>query len=133
MRVSFYVLDREDRITQTTDPALEPLVGESIWGQSIREAASAASLEPLVGPAFSEARETGVEGDVTAFYAGRLAHWRVVPVDDTLEVHETVLLELDLTTLGTLTRSLERIERELAGRACGRPGRRSRGSLRALP
>ena len=71
--------------------------------------------------------------EAVIFYAGRLKRLLAIPGGDGLAVHIENLVELDVTSLGTLTRSLQELDAVLADRACGRPDRRSHASLRALP
>lgn len=89
--------------------------------------------EPLLDPGFDEARRTGSEVELPVSYRGRAERLRAVPAGDTLAVHVERLAELDVTTLGTLTESLRRIEAELAGPVSERRGPRALSSLRALP
>jgi hypothetical protein len=126
---SVYVLDGDDLITQVSGPIrdrLGPYVGHSLWEASPH-------ARELFEPYFAEARETGREVEFTAIYSGRVARRRVVPSGLALTVHLTPLAGLDVTTLATLNASLREIEDGLADRAFERPGRRSPGSLRALP
>lgn len=126
---SSYVLDARDRITGVTgslEPTLRHALGHSIWETS-------PDAEVLFKSHFDRARRTGQEVEFTEFFRGYLAHRRVVPAGETLTVYVTPVRELDVTTLGTLAKSLEQIEAELAARASGPPGRRAHESLRALP
>jgi hypothetical protein len=125
----YYVLDGDDRITSVVGnlrATLGPFVGHSVWEASPR-------AEPLFAPHFSRARETGEVVEFVSFYSRRLTNRRIVPTGETLTVHLTVLRELDVRTLETLTESLRAIEDELADRASGPPGRRALASLQALP
>lgn len=129
MKDTYYVIDAEDRITRvagTLRRALSQFVGHSVW-EALPEA------EPLLSTHFARARETREEVEFDAFYGGQLARRRIVPAGDSLTVYVTVLQELDVRTLATLSASLQAIEAELAGRESGRPDRRAPGSLQALP
>jgi hypothetical protein len=129
MTDSVYVLDAHDRITHVSGPLhakLGPYVGASFWETSPH-------ARELFEQYFTAARTTGLEVEFTALYAGYVARRRIVPSGDALTVHVTPLSALEVRTLATLTESLREIEAELAGRASGQPGRRSRGSLLALP
>jgi hypothetical protein len=87
----------------------------------------------IYGPCFDEARSSGQPVESVVFYSGQVKRLTVIPAADGLAVHVERLAELDVTSLGTLTRSLLQIEAALAGRASGRHDRRAPGSLRALP
>jgi hypothetical protein len=125
----YLVLDEGDRIVYVS-PSLRH--GFGAWVGHV-------AWEPLpgardvYGPCFEEARETGRAAEAVGFYAGRLTRLTAIPAADGLAVHFEHLVELDVTSLGTLTRSLERIEVELAGRGFAPPGRRAPASLQALP
>lgn len=126
---SVYTLDADDRITQVSGPIHERLgryVGHSFWEASPH-------ARELFERYFTEARETGAEVEFTALYSGYVARRRIVPSGRALTIHVTSLDGLDVRTLATLSGSLRAIEGELAGRESARPGRRSRGSLQALP
>jgi len=67
------------------------------------------------------------------FYAGRPKRLVAIPGVDGLALHIENLVELDVTSLGTLTQGLQRLDGVLADRAFERHGRRSHASVRALP
>jgi hypothetical protein len=126
---AYVVLDANDRVIQVGEglrDQLSPFLGHVLW-EHIPDA------EPLFGPGFDKARETGDEVEFPVFYRGRAKRLRAVPAGDTLAVHIERLADLDVTTLGTLKESLRRIEAELAGPAYGRLDPRAPSSLRALP
>ena len=75
----------------------------------------------VYGPAFDEARSSGEPVEATVFYAGRVKRLTAIPGADGLAVHFEQLAELDVTSLATLTASLERIEAALAARERARP------------
>lgn len=126
---TYVVLDAEDRLTYVSAPLhdeLEHWLGHVLWDHL-------PGAREIYGPAFAEARASGEPVDAVVFYSGRVKRLTVIPAADGLAVHVEQLEALDLTTLGTLKQSLERVERVLADPAYARPGRRSHGSLRALP
>jgi hypothetical protein len=126
---AYVVLDDEDRIVHVSLPYHDTRgrgVGHVFWDHL-------PSAREVYEPHFAEARSTGLPVEALVFYAGRLKRLLVIPGRDGLAVHVENLVELDVTSLETLTRSLAQVDAELAGRASARPDRRSRGSLRALP
>ena len=126
---AYTVLDDDDRIVHLSAPYHDTRgrgVGHVFWD-------SLPHAREVYEPHFAEARATGRPVDAVVFYAGRLKRLLVIPGRDGLAVHVENLVELDVTSLETLTRSLAQVDAVLADRASGRPDRRSRGSLRALP
>jgi hypothetical protein len=126
---AYFVLDDDDRVVHVsrefhTTRGLG--VGHVFWDHL------PGALE-VYGPHFAKARETGEPVEATIYYAGRLKRLLVIPGGDGLAVHVENLVELDVTSLATLTRSLEQLLAALADRASARPDRRSRASLQALP
>jgi hypothetical protein len=126
---TYVVLDSEDRIAHVSAPlhgTLGRWLGHILWEHL-------PGAKEIYGPAFEEARASGEPVVAVVFYGGRLKRFTLIPARDALAVHVEALEALDVTTLGTLMRSLERVESALAAPECARPDRRSRGSLRALP
>lgn len=126
---AYIVLDDDDRIVHVSLPLHDTLgrwLGHVLWDHL-------PGAREIYGPQFDAARSTGETVVAVVFYSGRVKRLTVIPAEDGLAVHVERLAELDVTTLGTLMRSLERIESELAARGPARPDRRSPGSLRALP
>ena len=124
-----YIIDGDDRIVTVVghfEDTLGPFLGHSLWEVSPQ-------ADRLFAPHFAQARRTGREVEFTSFYAGRLARRRVVPTGQTLTVYVTLLEELDVRTLGTLSESLLRVEAELAVRASEQLDQRAPASLQALP
>ena len=126
---AYVVLDDADRIVHVSRPYHDTRgrgVGHVFWDHLPR-------AREVYEPHFAEARSTGLPVEAVVFYAGRLKRLLVIPGGDGLAVHVENLVELDVTSLETLTRSLAQVDAALADRASARPDRRSRGSLRALP
>jgi len=126
---AYFVLDDDDRIVHVSREFRDTRgrgVGHVFWDHLPR-------AEEIYGPHFAEARATGRPVEATIFYAGRLKRLLVIPGGDGLAVHVENLVELDVTSLATLTRSLEQLDAVLVGRASEQHDRRSRASLRALP
>ncbi len=125
----YVVLDGDDRIEYVAAGLHEPLgrwLGHVLWDLL------PASRE-VYGPVFDAARASGERVDAVVFYAGRAKRLTVLPAADGLAVHIEVLAALDVTSLGTLRRSLERIESALAAPASAPHDPPARASLRALP
>lgn len=125
----YVVLDDEDRIIYVSGPLQESLgrwLGHVLWDHL-------PGAREVYEPSFDEARASGEPVSRVVFYSGRLKRITVAPAADGLAVHVERIAELDITSLGTLTQSLEQIERELAARGYEQPGRRSHASLQALP
>jgi hypothetical protein len=125
---SRYIIDGDDRIVTVVghfEDILGPFLGHSLWEVSPQ-------AEGLFASHFAKARRTGLAVEFTSFYAGKLATRRVDPTGPMLTVYVTPLQELDITTLATLSESLHRVERELAGRESERLDRRAHASLQAL-
>jgi hypothetical protein len=126
---TYVVLDDDDRIGHVSAPFHDTMghwLGHVLWDHL-------PGAREVYGPHFEDARRTQLPVVALVFYAGRVKRLTIIPAADGLAVHVERLEALDLTTLGTLTRSLERIERVLADPACAQPDRRSPASLRALP
>lgn len=126
---AYFVLDDDDRIVHVSREFRDTRgrgVGHVLWDHLPR-------AEAIYGPHFAEARATGQPVEATIFYAGRLKRLLVIPGGDGLAVHVENLVEVDVTSLATLTRSLEQLDAALAGRAFEPLDRRSHASLQALP
>jgi hypothetical protein len=126
---TYLVLDDDDRIVYVS-PTLRhgfgTWVGHVVWEHL-------PGARDVYGPCFEEARDSARAAEAVGFYAGRLTRLTAIPAADGLAVHLEHLVERDVTSLGTLTRSLERIEAELDGRGFVPPDRRAPASLQALP
>lgn len=126
---TYVVLDDDDRVSSVS-PRLHDDVGHwlghVLWDHLPR-------AREVCGPLLDEARASGKPVESVVFYSGRVERLTVIPASDGLAVHVECLAELDVTTLGTLTQSLRRVEAALAGRASERPDRRLPVSPRALP
>jgi PAS fold len=126
---AYFVLDDDDRVVYVS-PAFHDTrgrgVGHVFWDHLPR-------AREIYGPHFDEARTTGRPVEALIFYAGRLKRLLAIPGGDGLAVHVENLVELDVTSLATLTRSLKELDAVLADRASEPRGRRSHASLRALP
>jgi hypothetical protein len=126
---TYVVLDDDDRIVHVSAPfhdAMGHWLGHVLWDHL-------PGAREVYGPHFEDARHTQEPVVAVVFYTGRVKRLTIIPAADGLAVHVERLEALDVTTLGTLMRSLERIERVLAGPACAQPDPRSPASLRALP
>ena len=126
---AYFVLDDDDRILHVSKAFHDTRgrgVGHVFWDHLPR-------AREVYGPHFDEARTTGRPVEATIFYSGRLKRLLVLPGGDGLAVHVENLAELDVTSLATLTRSLERLDAALADRGYARRDRRSLASLQALP
>jgi hypothetical protein len=126
---AYFVLDDHDRVVHLSREFHDTRgrgVGHVIWDHLPR-------AREIYGPFFAEARATGRPVETTIFYAGRLKRLLAIPGGDGLAVHVENLAELDVTSLATLTRSLERLDAVLADRASEPHDRRSHVSLQALP
>lgn len=126
---SYVVLDHDDRIVRVGPDLYDrfgPFVGQVIW-QRIPGA------EPLYGPYFDEARETGLPVETTVFYAAELKRLRATPSSGELTVHIDPIRGLDVRTLESLAESLRTMERELAARASGPPDPPALASPQARP
>jgi hypothetical protein len=126
---TYVVLDDDDRLVHVSAPlhdAFGNWLGHVLWDHL-------PAAREVYGPYFDDARASGEPVVAVVFYAGRVKRLTVIPADDGLAVHIERLETLDLTSLGTLMRSLERIERALADPGSARPDRPEHASLRALP
>jgi hypothetical protein len=126
---AYVVLDDDDRVIHLSPPFHDTRgrgVGHIFWDHL-------PGAREIYGPHLAEARDTGRPVEAVIFYAGRLKRLLAIPGTDGLALHVENLVELDVTSLGTLTRSLQQLDVELAGRASGLHDQRSRASLRALP
>ncbi len=126
---AYVVLDEDDVIVHVSQPFRDTRgrgVGHVFWDHLPH-------AREVYGQHLDEARATGRPVEALIFYAGRLKRLLAIPGGDGLAVHIENLVELDVTSLATLTRSLEQLDAVLADRASGRPDRRSHVFLRALP
>jgi hypothetical protein len=126
---AYFVLDDDDRVLHVSlefHDTRGHSVGHVLWDHL-------PCARAVYEPHFTEARATGRPVEAVIFYAGRLKRLLVIPGGDGLAVHVENVAELDVTTLGTLTRSLERIASALADPASVRPDSPARASLQALP
>jgi hypothetical protein len=126
---AYFVLDDDDRVVHLSREFHDTRgrgVGYVFWDHLPR-------AREVYGPPFAEARATGRPVETTIFYAGRLKRLLAIPGGDGLAVHVENLAELDVTSLGTLTRSLEQLDAVLADRASAPHDRQSHASLQALP
>ena len=126
---AYFVLDDDDRVVYVSLEFHDTRgrgVGHVLWDHLPR-------AREVYEPHFSEARATGKPVEALIFYAGRLKRLLVIAGGDGLAVHVENLAELDVTNLGTLRLSLERIERALAGRGSAQLDSRARASLQVLP
>jgi hypothetical protein len=126
---AYVVLDDDDRITHVSPPLQSDLgrwMGHVLWDHL-------PGAKEIYGPSFDEARASGLPVEAIVFYSGRIKRLTVIPATDGLAVHVERLAELDVTSLGTLMRSLERIEVLLGARASVPHDRRAHASLRSLP
>jgi hypothetical protein len=126
---TYIVLDDDDRIVSVSPSlhgGLGHWLGHVLWDHlpGAREVCS---------PCFEEARASGQPIESVVFYSGRVERLRAIPASDGLAVHVERLAELDITTLGTLAKTLVQVEAALAARVPEQPDPRSRASLRALP
>ena len=126
---TYVVLDDDDRIVSVSPRLHSGLAhwsGHVVWDHL-------PGARDVCAPCFEEARATGQPVEAVVFYSGRVERLTAIPASDGLAVHVERLAELDVTTLGTLRRSLAQVEAALARRGSAQPDRRSRASLRALP
>jgi hypothetical protein len=126
---AYFVLDDDDRVLYVSLEFHDTRgrgVGHVLWDHLPR-------AREVYESHFSEARATGKPVEALIFYAGRLKRLLVIAGGDGLAVHVENLAELDVTNLGTLRLSLERIERALAGRGSAQLDSRARASLQVLP
>lgn len=126
---AYVVLDDDDRITHVSAHLHDELgrwIGHVLWDHL-------PGAREVYGPCFDEARSSGRPVESIVFYAGRVKRLTAIPASAHLAVHVERLAELDVTSLGTLTRSLAQIESALAGRASAQRDSREPASLRALP
>jgi hypothetical protein len=126
---AYVVLDDQDRIVHVSSALHAELghwAGHVLWDHL-------PGARGVYSPCFAEARTSGGAVETTVFYAGRLKRLTAIPGADGLAVHFEELVELDLTCLASLTRSLEAIEDVLAAREHAQPDPRARAFLRALP
>ena len=126
---AYFVLDDDDRVLHVSLEFHDTRgrgVGHVLWDHLPH-------AREVYEPYFTEARATGRPVEAVIFYAGRLKRLLAIPGGDGLAVHVETVVELDVTTLGTLTQSLERIATALADPGSARRDSRARASLRALP
>ena len=96
------MLDADDRITHVSPHLHHDLgswLGHVLWDHL-------PGAREVYGPCFDEARSSGQPVESVVFYSGRVKRLTVIPAADGLAVHVERLAELDVTSLGTLTRSL---------------------------
>jgi len=125
---AYVVLDDHDRIVHVSSGLHAELghrTGHVLWGHL-------PSARDIYGPCFTEARMSGRPVEAVVFYSGRLKRLTAIPGADGLAVHVEPLVDVDVTTLGTLTRSLEAIADALAAPGPARLDRPARASLQAL-
>jgi hypothetical protein len=125
---TYLVLDDHDRIV-----SVSPRLHDDLWrwlGHVLWDYLPAA--KEVYGPCFDEARASGQPVESVVFYSGRVKRLTAIPGADGLAVHVERLAELDVTSLGTLMRSLEHVAAALAARVPGQRGPQAPGSLRAL-
>ena len=126
---AYFVLDDDDRVLYLSPPFRDTRgrgVGHVLWDHLPH-------AREIYEPHFTQARESGRPVEALIYYAGRLKRVLAIPGGDGLAVHIENLVELDVTSLGTLTQSLAQLDAALADRASEPRDRRSRESLRALP
>jgi hypothetical protein len=126
---AYFVLDDDDRVVHVSLEFHDTRgrgVGHVLWDHLPH-------AREVYEPYFTEARATGRPVEAVIFYAGRLKRLLAIPGGDGLAVHVENVVELDVTTLGTLTQSLERIAIALADPGSAQRDSRARASLRALP
>ena len=126
---AYIVLDDFDRITYVSSRLHDELarwIGHVLWDHLPR-------ARDVYGPTFDEARSSGRPVSEVVFYSGRVKQLTAIPGPDGLAVHVERLAEIDVTSLATLTQSLERIESALAPRESERSDSPAPASLRALP
>lgn len=126
---TYIVLDDDDRIVHVSASFHDTVghwLGHVLWDHL-------PGATEVYGPHFDDARQSQEPVVAVVFYAGKVKRLTIIPAADGLAVHVERLEALDVTSLGTLMRSLERIERVLAAPGCGQPYPRSHVSLRALP
>ena len=126
---AYFVLDDDDRVLHVSlefHDTRGRSVGHVLWDHLPR-------AREIYEPHFTAARSTGQPVEALMFYAGRLKRLLVIPGGDGLAVHVENVAELDVTSLGTLTLSLERIASALADPGSARHDSRAPASLRALP
>lgn len=125
---AYIVLDELDRIVHVSSGLHAELgywTGHVLWEHL-------PGAREIYGPSFTEARTSGRPVEAILFYSGRLKRLTAIPGADGLAVHVEQLVEIDVTTLATLTRSLEAIAGALAAPEPAPPDRPARASLRAL-
>jgi hypothetical protein len=126
---TYIVLDGDDRIRHVSPPLHDDFgrwLGHVLWDHL-------PAAREVYGPTFEAARSSGKSVQSVVFYSGRVKRLTVIPAEDGLAVHVERLAELDVTSLGTLTLSLERIASALGDQASGPHDSRAPASLRALP
>lgn len=125
----YVVLDAEDRVSYVSAGLQDELgrwVGHVLWDHL-------PGAREIYGPCFDAARASGETVVQLVYYSGRAKRLTAIPAEDGLAVHVERLATLDVTTLGTLGESLERIAEALGAPGPVRHGPRARASLRALP
>jgi hypothetical protein len=126
---TYVVLDDDDRVTYVS-PALSDAfgrwLGHVLWDHLPQ-------ARDVYGPTFDEARASGAPVQSIVFYSGRVKRLTAIPAGDGLAVHVERLMDLDVTSLGTLTLGLAQIANALADPASALHDSRAPASLRALP
>lgn len=126
---AYLVLDEDDRIAHVSWRLHDEFghwIGHVLWERL-------PGARGVYGPAIDEARTSGRPVESIVFYSCRVKRLTVIPGPDGLAVHVEQLAELDVTSLGTLMRSLERVEAALAAPGPEPRDSPARASLRALP
>jgi hypothetical protein len=126
---TYLVLDDRDRIVSVSPRLHHELVhwlGHVLWDHL-------PAAKEIYGPCFDEARRSGQPVESVVFYSGRVKRLTAIPGADGLAVHIERLAEVDVTSLATLTQSLERVEAALAARVPEQRDPQERASLQALP
>ena len=126
---TYLVLDDRDRIVSVSPRLHHDLVhwlGHVLWDHL-------PAAKEIYGPCFDEARTSGQPVESVVFYSGRVKRLTAIPGADGLAVHVEHLAEVDVTSLATLTQSLEHVEAALAARVPEQRDSPARASLQALP
>jgi len=126
---TYLVLDDRDRIVSVSPRLHHDLVhwlGHVLWDHL-------PAAREIYGPCFDEARASGEPVESVVFYSGRVKRLTAIPGADGLAVHIERLAEVDVTSLSTLTQSLERVEAALSARVPEQRDPQERASLQALP
>ena len=125
----YLVLDESDRIVSVSPRLHDDLghwLGHVLWDYL-------PAAKEIYEPCFDEARASGQPVESVVFYEGCVNRLTAIPAADGLAVHVERLVEIDVTSLATLTASLGQIEAALAGQASVQSDSPARASLQALP